>query len=368
MEEIKEEAEATLLSTPSLPSTETRLRRTSISRLEQSPADGPPPQTEPDTVLYLAYGSNLCAKTFLGTRGIRPLSQVNVTAPSLRLTFSIPGLPYTEPCFANTAPREIPKEPIQDPRQPLLPPPVEEPVDGEPTWDKGLVGVVYEVTKGDYQKIIATEGGGTSYKEIIVPCIIIPPRMSVPENPGGGVPRPFLARTLCMPFIPSKGDEGGEGQDDNEKGGKRLWWWLAKGHQRPREDYAQASERYLNLLRTGAEEHELPDEYQAYLAALQPYTITTKRQMAGKVLMLLMWGPAMLTLVMLGNVLADKEGKMPAWLAVVMSVFFKCLWGSYDLVAKRLFGDGERTITDEEGKEDTWWCRKKTRGEIRLDD
>src|SRR5262245_9154043 len=42
------------------------------------------------SVLYLAYGSNLCNETFRGVRGIKPLSQINVVVPSLRLTFDLP--------------------------------------------------------------------------------------------------------------------------------------------------------------------------------------------------------------------------------------------------------------------------------------
>lgn len=345
MAEIEAEAEASLLPKATLPTSETRLPVTSPARLAQSPADDTTPASSPDTVLYLAFGSNMCAKTFLGQRKIRPLSSVNVSAPSLRLTFSIPGLPYTEPCFANTAPREVPELP--DPVNPVLPPPVGD----EPGWDKGLVGVVYEVTRGDYRRIIATEGGGSSYKEIVVPCLVIPPRMSVPENPGGGVPKPFLARTLCMPFIPSDGD--GEGSSFAEEGGKGWWWWLSKGPQRPRENYAQPSERYLNLLRAGAAEHELPDEYQAYLAALQHFEVTSRRQSVGKALTFLLWAPPLLSVMMLGRVLAGEDGRMPGWLAAGSSLLFRAIWGSYDGFIKRVFGEGERT-----GGGEGLWGRK----------
>ncbi|KAL2106417.1 hypothetical protein VUR80DRAFT_6759 [Thermomyces stellatus] len=362
MAEIEAEAEASLLPNPELSPAETRLPRTSAARLEQSPAEGPAPKADPDTVLYLAFGSNLCAETFQGKRGIRPLSAVNVTAPSLRLTFSIPGLPYVEPCFANTAPRKIPEKPLPDPRQPVLPPPVGDP-EGEPTWDKGLVGVVYEVTKEDYRKIIATEGGGSSYKEIVVPCLVIPPKMSVPEKPGPEVPKPFLARTLCMPFIPSEpGDEDRSAFGVGDDGKKGWWWWLVRGPQREKEDYAQASERYLNLLRTGAAEHELPDEYQDYLAALPSYATTSLRQRVGKALMMLTWGPPLLAVMMLGQVLADEDGRMPGWLAVSVSLTFRAVWWSYDLLFKRLFGDGERTVD----KDETLGIRRGKKGKIRL--
>jgi hypothetical protein len=48
------------------------------------------------TILYLAYGSNLSSETFRKTRGIVPISQVNVLVPGLTLTFDLPGLPYLE--------------------------------------------------------------------------------------------------------------------------------------------------------------------------------------------------------------------------------------------------------------------------------
>lgn len=60
------------------------------------------------TVLYLAYGSNLSAEVFRGRRGIKPISQVNVYAPELSLTFDLAGIPYFEPCFAGTQYRNPP--------------------------------------------------------------------------------------------------------------------------------------------------------------------------------------------------------------------------------------------------------------------
>ena len=113
-------------------------------------------QEKQKTVLYLAYGSNLCNETFLGKRAIRPLSQINVMVPSLRLTFDLPGIPYSEPCFANTALRSPDALDHDDDDY------------HKNRWHKGLIGVVYEVTLSDYAHIIATEGGGSSYKDILV--------------------------------------------------------------------------------------------------------------------------------------------------------------------------------------------------------
>ncbi|KAF3224747.1 hypothetical protein TWF191_005913 [Orbilia oligospora] len=99
-----------------------------------------------ESVKYLAYGSNLSAETFLGRRGIKPLSQVKVRVPSLTLSFDLAGIPYKEPRFANVRPRE------------------EE--------DQELMGVVYEVTPEDYRTILTTEGG---YSVIEVTCIPLEP-------------------------------------------------------------------------------------------------------------------------------------------------------------------------------------------------
>ncbi|KAJ9157758.1 Gliotoxin biosynthesis protein [Pleurostoma richardsiae] len=350
------------------------------------------PDSKASTILYLAYGSNLSAETFLGRRGIRPLSQLNVSAPSLRLTFDLPGIPYTEPCFANTAPRKIPKLP---PIPPKLPDPPtlgdrdtsrddktgiweddsQEEVGivshGDPIWDKGLIGVVYEVSPADYRTIIKTEGGGSSYREILVPCLELPPAVSVPEKPPFPVPRPFIARTLYAPQIPpTDGDNPGdeEGQQhkqllvlpaeracepgDPVKKIKDWWRRLLLKPVRPDPEYAQPSARYLRLIRDGAREHELPAEYQAWLATLQPYTITTLRQRLGQVVVLAAVVPLMLVYFTLETLLADKDGKVPAWLAVALAGSFRLIWLAYDTVLKPVFGDGERTVENEDNDGD----------------
>jgi hypothetical protein len=348
------------------------------------------------TILYLAYGSNLCAKTFLGRRGIRPLSQLNVSAPSLRLTFDLPGFPYREPCFANTALRKLPDKPppglpIPTPDPPKFPPVppglVDEDVErrggdhwthahGDPVWPHGLVGVVYEVTPEDYAQILKTEGGGASYTDILVPCTALPaPRVGVPERPPPipELPRPFLARTLFAPRLPDDGDEasglepgtvdeGGEG-DKCKKPDVPPWIRrLLRPVRRPDPEYAQPSARYLQLLRDGAKEHDLPDDYQAYLAALKPYTVTTRRQTWGALALGLFCAPPMIALFGLSRLLADKQGRMPLWLAVAMGTAFNLIWTYYDYVLKPVFGDGERTeesADDRRRRQRTGACKGK---------
>lgn len=339
--------------------------------------------SQPATLLYLAYGSNLAAETFLGRRGIRPLSQVNVSAPSLRLVFDLPGFPYAEPCFANTAIRKIPgpppKLPPGVPDIPDLPDPPHRPAHGghdTSGWDKGLIGVAYEVTPEDYAKILATEGGGASYREILVPCFALPPTVTVPEKPPvPELPKPFIARTLYAPRLPDvpdkkpdteeahKGDKNNDNDSDDDGDGddpsrpeppEPPSWFrkLLLPVRRPNPEYAQPSARYLQLIIDGAREHDLPSDYQEYLASLQPYTLTTRRQRIGRVLFGLFWAPVFLTLFLFTQLSARHKGSAPTWLVGAMSVMFNLVWISYDAVAKPLFGDGERTMDEsDEGQQ-----------------
>ncbi|KAK4192853.1 hypothetical protein QBC35DRAFT_483556 [Podospora australis] len=335
----------------------------------------------PPTVLYLAYGSNMCAKTFLGMRGIRPITQLNVSAPSLDLTFDLPGLPYKEPCFANTAIRKLPEKPPKLPPVPELPLPPSPPTpapphppfptsNGAPTWNKGLYGVVYEVTKEDYAKIVATEGGGASYHDIYVPCIPLPPPVGVPEKPKLPIPKPFFARTLYAPRLPDVPDhppppgkeDASDGPDEDPKKPEPPSWFkkLLLPVRRPSPDYAQPSARYLELLVTGAQEHELPMDYQRYLQGLQAYTITTCRQRIGQVLFFGFWAPLFVTMMFGNRILSDKQGKAPSWWAAVSTILINLVWMSYDNIAKPLFGDGERTMEEEESVRipaQTFWGR-----------
>ncbi|KAI0404876.1 hypothetical protein F4802DRAFT_214782 [Xylaria palmicola] len=351
--------------------------KTSPERLALASPDNPAAAATAKTILYLAYGSNLSAKTFLGVRGIRPLSQVNVSAPAFDLCFDLPGIPYNEPCFANTRPRRIPRPPVppipghppQFPPSPPSPPPPPPPPSSSNGWSKGLYGVVYEVTPEDYATIIKTEGGGQGYRDVLTPCLELPPALHVPEKPPiPELPRPFLAHTLYAPLLPDLPGEGdGDGEDPDHQGmdgdddddgedrdgdrpgkdkGKGVRRWLRRllrPVRRPVRDYAQPSARYLGLIRDGAREHALPDDWQRHLAALAPYATTTWPQRLGRVLFLLLALPALLLMLGLSRLLADARGRAPRWLGVATTACMNLLWAAYDAVFRPLFGDGERT-------------------------
>ncbi|EXJ65337.1 hypothetical protein A1O7_01678 [Cladophialophora yegresii CBS 114405] len=271
--------------------------------IRNSPSEGK--EDGDDTVLYLGYGSNLSAETFRGKRGIRPVSQVNVVVPTLSLTFDLPGIPYTEPCFGNVRHRD---ETLQSEDY------------HKDHWAKGLVGVVYEVTKEDFAHIIATEGGGSGYEDVLVDCYALSgePSQDVPMKPAG---RPFKAHTL---FAPSK-------------------------LSRPDHSYAQPSARYLKLITDGATEHGLPLEYQAFLHQIRPFRLTTTNQRLGAFVFLSVWSPFLLFLIGgAASVFLQPDGTYPKWFAEFLNAMFKACWASYDYFFKELFGDGERTIGDDE--------------------
>ncbi|KAL9595220.1 MAG: hypothetical protein Q9219_006586 [cf. Caloplaca sp. 3 TL-2023] len=283
------------------------------------------------TYLYLAYGSNLAASTFRGARGIRPLAALNVVVPELVMTFDLAGFPYSEPCFANTAyhaaSSSMPSSSPHDQgstseKTPLLP------TYENAHWPKGLVGVVYEVTSSDFAHIIATEGGGAAYHDVLVACYPLPPSSStVPSHPTGPS---FKAHTLFAPLSPPGAKP--------PKGGSHL--------SRPDPNYAQPSERYLNLIRTGAAEHDIPREYRDYLQEVKPYIITTQGQRLGRFVFRMTWSPIISATFALNRLFSDKQGRNPPWLVNLLGSIFVGVWTSYDGWMKGVFGDGERTIED----------------------
>ncbi|KAJ6259851.1 hypothetical protein Dda_5493 [Drechslerella dactyloides] len=253
-------------------------RRHNVTREDATqiakPATTFPSPNFKENIRYLAYGSNLSAETFLGRRGIKPLSQVAVRVPSLTLTFDLAGVPYKEPRFANVRPRR--------------------------DNDQELVGVVYEVTPKDYTTILMTEGG---YSVIDVAC--------TPLTPVEGIDS-FLSKTL---IVPTRGT-------------------------RTRHD-GLPSLRYLTLIMHGAKEHELPQDYQDYIASTGYYEASTWRQKLGTVLVAASLIPLVVFLFALRNILTGKDGRAPAWLTRMQQYCFKAIWMTYDAIWKPLYGDGE---------------------------
>ncbi|PGH12686.1 hypothetical protein AJ80_06632 [Polytolypa hystricis UAMH7299] len=313
-----------------------------VSKLEAQTA-----AQEEKTVLYLAYGSNMGSATFRKTRGIVPISQVNVCVPDLMLTFDLPGLPYMEPCFAATQYRdpgaEMPHKLVNNLEKGSLLGQIESVQ--EKKWRKPLVGIVYEVTLADYSRIIATEGAGSSYIDVTVDCYPFPvdyePSQPVPDIPDTMA---FKAHTLLSPT-------SNEDLRSMTQGSIIIGARPQPNNRRPRPHRihsAQPSKRYINLLIKGAEEHCLPDEYREYLASIPYYRITSLSQKVGKILFLLIWVPPVLALMSLTSALAQKNGHAPHWLQACQRGAFSCMWWTYDNGFKPVFGNGERTVVEDD--------------------
>lgn len=327
------------------------------------------PAGNEESVLYLAYGSNMSAQTFLGMRGIKPLSQIPVLVPGLHLTFDLPGVPYFEPCFAGTG--------FRDPSAPNTPDPesdedislvteseflsekamlVDSIRERNPDytgrhWHKPLVGVVYEVSLADYAKIIATEGGGRGYRDTVIDCYPFAdhytPADPVPNFPSTQV---FKSHTLLSPTADEQQRKMGAAKTGNMSSiglnASRQSFWTINAPLRTDPEWAQPSARYLNLLRSGAAEHKLPLSYREYLSQIHHFHTTTIRQKIGTALFVGVWGPVVLISVKLGSFLAGPDGRTPDWLANTQNLILIVMWHAYDYFYKPLFGDGERTIND----------------------
>ena len=307
---------------------------------EASPLLGTPRSNDPaePTVFYLAYGSNLSASTFLGRRGIRPLSSLPVYVPGYILVFNLPGIPYWEPCFANLkkltddSKSHVPDlgSDVSEIMTRIEETGKDEAKDKE-MWANSLIGVVYEVTMSDYARIIETEGGGQSYRDIEVPCLVLPSSLT--------------------PTSPSADDSGISDARSIPSGSVSPKIITAHTLLAPASVYhrtgLQASPRYLNLLITGAGEHALPPAYVQHLKSLHAYHRTTWRQSIGGSILLVTALPLVIITFKIAQLFTDKKtGKAPSWIGWFRESVFKINWGVHDYVFQWIFGSGAHTIGD----------------------
>ena len=105
-----------------------------------------------DQIWYFGYGSNMCSSV-MQRRGLKLLDIQAVKLPGHLLTFDVFGLPYSEPAMASIAEYSIISDETRDPDS-VRPPEVS--------------GVAYLLSLQDFRRLVATEGGGVAYKEILV--------------------------------------------------------------------------------------------------------------------------------------------------------------------------------------------------------
>ncbi|KAI0856112.1 hypothetical protein F4860DRAFT_424433 [Xylaria cubensis] len=235
---------------------------------------------------YLAYGSNMSTEKFIKNRGIMPLQTVAVAVPLWTLTMDSAGVPYSEPSYGSISPMKHEK-------------------DGQE-----LVGVAYELTPENYTRVLASEGGGIAYAEVEVRACMISPTKD----------GHLLGKDITI--------------------GVRTLVTVMRHEARP-------SSRYMGLLRTGADEAELPSSYQDFLASIPVYYPPRKMiPKIGAMLFLLFWVPVMSVAerITKRSLRRSKTGNAPMWvIALVRSIVFT-MWLYHDYVHAPLWGKGDGMI------------------------
>lgn len=118
-------------------------------------------------VWYFAYGSNMSRAKFTVSRGIEPILVARVRIPGWTLTTEIPGTPYTEPAFTTIRP-----------------------INATDYKAREVLGVAYLITRDQYIRLVASEGGGIAYADIAVSAV---PMTSADEDLTG---KNLIVRTL----------------------------------------------------------------------------------------------------------------------------------------------------------------------------
>lgn len=237
---------------------------------DNTPKASVAPEGDEKPLWYLAYGSNLNSSVFKGRRGIRPLDARPVLAPGLQLAFDLPGVPYVEPRFANC--RVLPardgrqagggtaldRKARRELRERGADGGADEtsfiPEDSEKElkvlakrmqrrpWtgkERAMLGVAYLITPQDFARVLATEGGGSSYQMVAVDAHALKPAPEESATKSGAARRMSETEDLLT--------------------GERIRaFTLVAPPEKTRDVPGESSLRYLNLIREGAKGQSQP--------------------------------------------------------------------------------------------------------------
>jgi len=236
-----------------------------------------------EKIWYFAYGSNMSAKKFTDSRGIRPLDTARVRLPGWTMLMNIPGLPYSEPAFSSVVEAKSSEKSSKTPE---------------------VIGIAYLITYDQYIRVIGSEGGGTAYSNILVDAEPVSEKDSLRTGPR------LVVRTL--------------------------------GTAISRYPPARPSQRYLDILNLGAMEANLPPLYRKYLEEIPAYTPSRRlRARIGAALFLCIWSPAMLLMEKLTNVFLQDNGMAPLWVIWLVRGTVTLIWYSHDIIFAPVFGRGD---------------------------
>lgn len=259
-----------------------------------------------ELVWYLAYGSNMSSAKFTGSRGIVPLETARVRIPTWVLTMEIPGLPYSEPSFSSIAPRAC----FQNTIEKNATPPV--------------VGVAYLITQDQYRLVLASEGGGTAYRDVLI-C-----GEPLEAEDARKVGQSVWVRTLgtAMSRRPWPSPSRRYKVSENSK-------YLLQRN--PLINFQNQS-----LLTDGAQEGRLPTEYQQYLSDLPVYEPPdTLWARFGAFVFTSVWGPVMALLERITRKNIQNDGNAHWCVVLLVRWTMFVIWVSHDRLFAPVFGRGD---------------------------
>ncbi|KAG6988950.1 ABC transporter aclQ [Physcia stellaris] len=247
--------------------------------------------TEPTTLWYFAYGSNMSSQKFTGSRGIVPYLAARVFLPGWVLTMEIPGFPYSEPAFSSIKPAGCLEAWSTQP---------------------DVIGVAYRITEHQYRQIIISEGGGTAYAEIEVE-----------------------AKPLTV--------------DDAAKTGERLKV-RTLGSAMSRCPAARPSKRYMDIVESGAQEAQLPCSYRSYLNRIIVFQPSKqKRTLLGAMLFQAMWNPILAVQESFVKFMINpRTGSAPSWVVICFQGTMGAMWLTHDFIFAPAFGRGDGLMSEQQ--------------------
>ncbi|KAJ5603915.1 hypothetical protein N7537_006871 [Penicillium hordei] len=264
-----------------------------------------------DMVWYFGYGSNMKSSVMIN-RGITPLSIKVGVVPTHFLTFDIFGIPYTEPSFASIALLPSKSETDEVAKVYTL-----------STTDTSPIppvhGVLYQLRREDYLRLVLSEGSGVGYDEITVEAYIL-------KTQSDGTKRtkeqPIMAQTLKAKY--------------------------------PRRPNSGPSRRYMGLILEGCKEHNIPVSYQKYLESLPVYGADSVKkswfQTMGALLFLFFWRRVIQVLARTTKIVVDDSGHCPPWLGQVIVMVYHFMWFWHDHVHSRIWGMGHGDLINYGGR------------------
>ncbi|KAL9084058.1 MAG: hypothetical protein Q9165_008259 [Trypethelium subeluteriae] len=167
-----------------------------------------------------------------------------------------------------------------------------------------ILGVAYRITRAQYTKVIASEGGGIAYKDVELQAV------PVEDKDRAKTGDELTVRTL-----------------------------VAKLERSP---WPRPSQRYMDIITTGALEAQMPQDYQRYLEAIGVYQGPHKaKTRIGAAIFLALFGPVMQAMEMLTKSSIKPNGYAPRLVIWLVRWTVVMIWVLHDTIFAPIFGRGD---------------------------